>query len=111
MRRVLEKCKKSTNGKWINEGVIQVNKAIRSMELSGRQTNLSTKEEAELALRQLVSGIIPEWKEENEEEKKGAITIMKLWTGKMMNFARIQMKMWTETKNEHKVNVQRRWDN
>eukprot|EP00965_Chrysotila_dentata_P035784 1190910-Pleurochrysis_carterae.AAC.1 len=25
--------------------------------------------------------------------------------------ARIQMKMWVTTKNEHKANVQRRWDN
>eukprot|EP00965_Chrysotila_dentata_P033846 1126812-Pleurochrysis_carterae.AAC.1 len=97
------------NDKQINEGVTQVNKAIRSMELSGRQMNLHTKEEEELALRQLISGIISEWQEENEKEKKGMITIMKLWTGKMMNnWARIQMKMWTGRKNEHKANVQRR---
>eukprot|EP00965_Chrysotila_dentata_P188110 6172543-Pleurochrysis_carterae.AAC.3 len=29
----------------------------------------------------------------------------------MMNWARIQMKSWIATKNEHKANVQRRWDN
>eukprot|EP00965_Chrysotila_dentata_P229092 6196973-Pleurochrysis_carterae.AAC.1 len=29
----------------------------------------------------------------------------------MMNWARIQMKTWTGRKNEHKVNVQGRWDN
>eukprot|EP00965_Chrysotila_dentata_P114211 3775341-Pleurochrysis_carterae.AAC.2 len=28
----------------------------------------------------------------------------------MMNWARIQMKLWTGKKNEHKVNVQKRWD-
>ena len=28
-----------------------------------------------------------------------------------MNCARIQMKTWITTKNEHKVKVQRRWDN
>eukprot|EP00965_Chrysotila_dentata_P178534 5896288-Pleurochrysis_carterae.AAC.1 len=39
------------------------------------------------------------------------ITTMKLWTGQMMNWARIQMKMWTGRNNEHKANVQRRWDN
>eukprot|EP00965_Chrysotila_dentata_P210989 6186213-Pleurochrysis_carterae.AAC.8 len=36
---------------------------------------------------------------------------MKLWTGEMMNWARIQMKMWTERKNEHRASVQQRWDN
>eukprot|EP00965_Chrysotila_dentata_P035999 1198178-Pleurochrysis_carterae.AAC.1 len=29
----------------------------------------------------------------------------------MMNRARIQMRTWIATKNEHKANVQRRWDN
>eukprot|EP00965_Chrysotila_dentata_P257898 6213035-Pleurochrysis_carterae.AAC.1 len=28
----------------------------------------------------------------------------------MMNWARIQMKMWTARKNEHKAKIQRRWD-
>eukprot|EP00965_Chrysotila_dentata_P131058 4332445-Pleurochrysis_carterae.AAC.3 len=28
-----------------------------------------------------------------------------------MNCARIHMKTWIATKNEHKANVQRRWDN
>eukprot|EP00965_Chrysotila_dentata_P031798 1060483-Pleurochrysis_carterae.AAC.1 len=36
---------------------------------------------------------------------------MKLWTGDMMNWARIQMKRWMEKKNEHRAGVQRRWDN
>eukprot|EP00965_Chrysotila_dentata_P201621 6180665-Pleurochrysis_carterae.AAC.1 len=29
----------------------------------------------------------------------------------MMNWARIQIKTWITTKNEHKASVQRRWDN
>eukprot|EP00965_Chrysotila_dentata_P077308 2552588-Pleurochrysis_carterae.AAC.1 len=29
----------------------------------------------------------------------------------MMNCARIHMKMWIAIKNEHKAEVQRRWDN
>eukprot|EP00965_Chrysotila_dentata_P022447 743251-Pleurochrysis_carterae.AAC.1 len=70
------------NDKRIKEGVIQVNKAIRSMKLSGRQTNMNTKEEEEVALRQLISVIIPEWQEVNEKEKKERITIKKLWSGK-----------------------------
>eukprot|EP00965_Chrysotila_dentata_P197644 6178314-Pleurochrysis_carterae.AAC.1 len=53
MRGALEKCKKLMVDKRINEGVIHVNQAIRSMEPPGRQTNLNTREEKELALRQL----------------------------------------------------------
>eukprot|EP00965_Chrysotila_dentata_P039278 1305090-Pleurochrysis_carterae.AAC.1 len=96
---------------WTYLKVIQVNKAIRYMEPPGRQMNLNTKEEEELALRQLISGITPEWQEVKEKDKRATNTIMKLWTGKMMNWARIQMKMWTGKKDEHKVKVQRRWDN
>eukprot|EP00965_Chrysotila_dentata_P121248 4009034-Pleurochrysis_carterae.AAC.1 len=44
MTRILEKCKKLMNGKQINEGVIQVNKAMRSLEQTGRQINLNTSE-------------------------------------------------------------------
>eukprot|EP00965_Chrysotila_dentata_P182819 6037166-Pleurochrysis_carterae.AAC.1 len=36
---------------------------------------------------------------------------MKLWTGDMMNWARIQMKKWMDKKNEQRARVQRRWDN
>eukprot|EP00965_Chrysotila_dentata_P237874 6202173-Pleurochrysis_carterae.AAC.1 len=57
MRRVLERCKKLMSDKQINAGVIQVNKAIRSLEQSGRRIDLNTREEEELALRQLISGI------------------------------------------------------
>eukprot|EP00965_Chrysotila_dentata_P188753 6172930-Pleurochrysis_carterae.AAC.2 len=42
---------------------------------------------------------------------KGTIMAMRLWTGAMMNSARVQMKMWMEKKNAHKDKVQRRWDN
>eukprot|EP00965_Chrysotila_dentata_P134433 4445922-Pleurochrysis_carterae.AAC.1 len=36
---------------------------------------------------------------------------MKLRTGDMMNWARIQMKNWMDKKNEHRAFVQKRWDN
>eukprot|EP00965_Chrysotila_dentata_P018596 619122-Pleurochrysis_carterae.AAC.1 len=36
---------------------------------------------------------------------------MKLWTGDLMNSARIQMKNWVGVKNEHRARAQRRWDN
>eukprot|EP00965_Chrysotila_dentata_P261083 6214132-Pleurochrysis_carterae.AAC.3 len=59
----------------------------------------------------MISGIILEWQEANDKEKKGTISTMKLWTGEMMNRARIQMKTWIERSNEHRANVQHRWDN
>eukprot|EP00965_Chrysotila_dentata_P199983 6179709-Pleurochrysis_carterae.AAC.3 len=36
---------------------------------------------------------------------------MKLWTGEMMNMARVQINRWTDKKNEHKASVQQTWDN
>eukprot|EP00965_Chrysotila_dentata_P143642 4746298-Pleurochrysis_carterae.AAC.1 len=80
------------------------------MERPRRHMSLNIKEE-ELALRQMISGTIPEWQEANDKEKKGTIVTMKLWTGEMMNWARIQMKTRIEKKNEHKASVQRRWGN
>eukprot|EP00965_Chrysotila_dentata_P169492 5596225-Pleurochrysis_carterae.AAC.1 len=68
------------------------------------------KEEEELALRQTISGIIPERQEHNDREKKGTIAMMKLWTGEMMNRARVHMKVWVGKKNEHKAKVQQMWD-
>eukprot|EP00965_Chrysotila_dentata_P112981 3732711-Pleurochrysis_carterae.AAC.1 len=60
----------------------------------------------------MISGIILEWPHtDNNKRKKGIIALLRSWTGKMMNSARIQMKKWVDTKNEHKANVQRRWDN
>eukprot|EP00965_Chrysotila_dentata_P261465 6214263-Pleurochrysis_carterae.AAC.4 len=53
---------------------------------------------------------IPEWQEADNKKKKGVKTLLRSWTGEMMNCARIQMKMWITTKNEHKATVQRRWD-
>eukprot|EP00965_Chrysotila_dentata_P177699 5869859-Pleurochrysis_carterae.AAC.1 len=59
----------------------------------------------------MISGIIPEWQEVNDKDKRGTVEIMKLWTGYLMNLARLQMKNWVEKKNEHRARVQRRWDN
>eukprot|EP00965_Chrysotila_dentata_P084357 2785451-Pleurochrysis_carterae.AAC.1 len=59
----------------------------------------------------MISGIIPEWQEASDKAKTGTIEIMKLWTGDLMNSARIQMKKWVGVKNEHRIRVQRRWDN
>eukprot|EP00965_Chrysotila_dentata_P204609 6182433-Pleurochrysis_carterae.AAC.1 len=69
MRRILERCKKSMNDKQNTEGVEQADKVIRAIERPmGRHTNINNKEEEELALRQMISGIIPEWQENNEKE-------------------------------------------
>eukprot|EP00965_Chrysotila_dentata_P175335 5787731-Pleurochrysis_carterae.AAC.1 len=93
------------------EGTEQANKALRALERPRRQTDQRTKEEEELALRQMISGIIPEWHYTDDKRKKGVIALLKSWTGEMMNGARIQMKTWVTKKNEHKDKVQRRWDN
>eukprot|EP00965_Chrysotila_dentata_P092705 3059921-Pleurochrysis_carterae.AAC.1 len=55
----------------------------------------------------MISGIIPEWQEADVKKKKGAITVLRSWTGDMMNHARIQMKTWITIKNEHKASVKR----
>eukprot|EP00965_Chrysotila_dentata_P234798 6200384-Pleurochrysis_carterae.AAC.4 len=67
------------------------------------------REEEELALRQTISGILPEWQEKDTKKKSGVVTQLKLWTGEMMNCARIHMKMWITIKNEYEAEVQRRW--
>eukprot|EP00965_Chrysotila_dentata_P034409 1145559-Pleurochrysis_carterae.AAC.1 len=59
----------------------------------------------------MISGILPEWQEADDKKKKGVIAMLRSWTGEMMIYAMIQMKTWITIKNEHKANVQRRWDN
>eukprot|EP00965_Chrysotila_dentata_P241574 6204362-Pleurochrysis_carterae.AAC.2 len=71
------------------------------MERPRRQANMRIKEEEELALRQMISGIIPEWQETENKREKGTIAMMRLWTGEMMNNAGTQMKTWMEKKKEH----------
>eukprot|EP00965_Chrysotila_dentata_P249603 6208978-Pleurochrysis_carterae.AAC.8 len=68
-----------------NAGVMQADHALRALEQTGRQVNQNVSEDEELALRQMVSGIIPEWKEGSDKGKRDTIKIMKLWTGDMMN--------------------------
>eukprot|EP00965_Chrysotila_dentata_P090138 2975223-Pleurochrysis_carterae.AAC.1 len=93
------------------EGVEQVIKALSALERPRRQTDHRLKEEEELALKQMISGIIPEWRHTDNKGKKGVIDQLGSWTVEMTNCARIQMKTWTAMKNEHKADVQRRWDN
>eukprot|EP00965_Chrysotila_dentata_P261208 6214177-Pleurochrysis_carterae.AAC.3 len=111
MRNTLEKCKNLMNDKQNKAGVTQADKAIRTLERSRKHRNPTIKEEEELALRQMISGIIPEWKEANDREKEETIAMMKSWTGEMMYRARIQMKVWIGKKNEHRAKVQQRWEN
>eukprot|EP00965_Chrysotila_dentata_P245282 6206462-Pleurochrysis_carterae.AAC.2 len=75
-----------------NEGVEQTDIALRALEWPRRQTDPRLKEEEELALKQVISGIIPDWQETDTKRKKGVIALFRLWTGEMMNWARIQMK-------------------
>eukprot|EP00965_Chrysotila_dentata_P179715 5934228-Pleurochrysis_carterae.AAC.1 len=53
----------------------------------------------------MISGIIPEWCNTDNKREKGVKALLRLWTGEMMNCARIQMKtwIWITTKNEHKA--------
>eukprot|EP00965_Chrysotila_dentata_P184401 6087572-Pleurochrysis_carterae.AAC.2 len=90
-----------------NEGVIRADRAIRALELPRRHMNPGTREEEELALRQMISGIIPEWQEANDKEEKGTIALVSLWTGELVNAARMQMKTWLEKRNEHKKTASR----
>eukprot|EP00965_Chrysotila_dentata_P011593 379276-Pleurochrysis_carterae.AAC.1 len=94
-----------------SEGVEQASKALRALERPRRQTEQRLKEEEELALKQIIAGIIPEWHDVNDRRKEGVVAMLKIWTAEMMNLARTQMKTWIAIKNEHKVKVQRRWDN
>eukprot|EP00965_Chrysotila_dentata_P141136 4664744-Pleurochrysis_carterae.AAC.1 len=111
MKRALGKCKKLVSDINNSEGVEQSAKVLGALEGPRRQTNLMIKEEQELALEQLISGIIPKWRESDNKKKKGVMALFRLWTEEMMNWARIQMKTWIATKNEHTANVQRRWEN
>eukprot|EP00965_Chrysotila_dentata_P167834 5542472-Pleurochrysis_carterae.AAC.1 len=75
-----------------SEGAEQASKALRALERPRRQTDLRLKEEEESALKLMISGIIPEWRETDMKRKKGVIALLGSWTGEMMNWARIQMK-------------------
>eukprot|EP00965_Chrysotila_dentata_P169491 5596167-Pleurochrysis_carterae.AAC.2 len=109
--RALQKSKKLMCDKHNSAGVIQAEKALRALEQPRIQATQNVRENEEQALRQMVTGIIPEWQEVNDEGKGSTIEIMKLWTGDMVNLARVQMKNWMEKKNGHRAGVQRRWDN
>eukprot|EP00965_Chrysotila_dentata_P263358 6214816-Pleurochrysis_carterae.AAC.4 len=76
-----------------------------------QQTDRRLKAEEELALRQLISGILPEWQDTDNKREKGVVALLTSWMADTMNWARIQMKTWVTTKNEHKACVQRRCDN
>eukprot|EP00965_Chrysotila_dentata_P237752 6202101-Pleurochrysis_carterae.AAC.4 len=51
-----------------SEGVVQADKAIQAIERPRRQSNPKIKEEEELALREMISGIVPEWKEAKDNK-------------------------------------------
>eukprot|EP00965_Chrysotila_dentata_P198091 6178580-Pleurochrysis_carterae.AAC.3 len=61
-----------------NAGVTQADKALRAIEQPRRQATKYVREDGEQALRQMVSGIIPEWQEVSDKGKRGTIEIIKL---------------------------------
>eukprot|EP00965_Chrysotila_dentata_P026157 867019-Pleurochrysis_carterae.AAC.1 len=83
-------------------GIEQADNAVRALERPRRHTDLNIKKEEELALRQMISGIIPEWHEADDKKKKGVMAMLRSWTGEMMNHARIQMKTWIAIKTNIK---------
>eukprot|EP00965_Chrysotila_dentata_P181788 6001098-Pleurochrysis_carterae.AAC.3 len=103
MKRVLSKCGKLMNDINHREGVDQVNNALHALELPRRQTDPIHKEEEELALRQIISGIIPEWRDSDHKREKGVVALLGSWTGEMMNWARMQMKTWVIQKTNRKL--------
>eukprot|EP00965_Chrysotila_dentata_P144740 4781034-Pleurochrysis_carterae.AAC.1 len=111
MRRAIGKCGKLMSDINNNEGTEQAANAFRALEWPRQQTDWRLRTEEELVLRQMISGIIPEWQDDDNKKKKGAIALFTSWTVDMMNCARIQMKAWVNMKNEHKACVQKRWDN
>eukprot|EP00965_Chrysotila_dentata_P012793 422588-Pleurochrysis_carterae.AAC.1 len=54
-----------------SEGVEQATKALSALEWPRRQTDQRLKDEEELALKQMISGIIPEWCNTDNKRKKG----------------------------------------
>eukprot|EP00965_Chrysotila_dentata_P237372 6201866-Pleurochrysis_carterae.AAC.1 len=112
MRRTLEeKCRKLMMDTKNRKGEIQAEKALQAIQWPRGHKDRKVMEEEELASRQMISGIMPEWQQVEDTQKKGAVVMMKLWTGELMNWARTHMKIWIEKKNEHKAGVQWRWDN
>eukprot|EP00965_Chrysotila_dentata_P223155 6193409-Pleurochrysis_carterae.AAC.3 len=81
-----------------SEGVEQAVKALGALERPRRQTDPKIREENELALKQMVAGLIPEWQEADQKREKGVIALLRTWTREMMNCARMQMKTWITTK-------------
>eukprot|EP00965_Chrysotila_dentata_P196831 6177834-Pleurochrysis_carterae.AAC.1 len=67
-------------GLYIVEGVEQTDRALRALEPPRRQTDPRLKEEEELALKQVISSIIPEWQETDNKWKKGVIALFRLET-------------------------------
>eukprot|EP00965_Chrysotila_dentata_P049454 1639635-Pleurochrysis_carterae.AAC.1 len=88
MRRILEKCRKLMSDTQNEKGGIQAEKAIQAIERFRGHKNRKVEEEEELALRQMISGIIPEWQQANDTKKKWAVVTMRLWTGELMSWAR-----------------------
>eukprot|EP00965_Chrysotila_dentata_P258944 6213401-Pleurochrysis_carterae.AAC.1 len=70
MRVALQKSKKLMRDIQNSAGVIQMdNKALRALQQPRRQANQGVREDEEQALRQMISGTIPEWQEASDKEK------------------------------------------
>eukprot|EP00965_Chrysotila_dentata_P048165 1597290-Pleurochrysis_carterae.AAC.1 len=71
MKRALGKCGKLMSDVNNSEGVEQATKALCALEQPRRQMDPRLKEQEELALKQMIPGIIPEWRDTDNKRKKG----------------------------------------
>eukprot|EP00965_Chrysotila_dentata_P093505 3089145-Pleurochrysis_carterae.AAC.1 len=85
IRRILDKCRKLMNETQNRKGEIQAEYAIQAIQPVRGHSDRKVRELEELALKQMVSGIIPEWQQLDDKKRKGAIATMRLWTGELMN--------------------------
>eukprot|EP00965_Chrysotila_dentata_P052644 1746977-Pleurochrysis_carterae.AAC.1 len=77
MRRILEKGRKLMNDTQNKKGEIQAEKAIQAIQQDWGHKDRRVREEEELALNQMISGVIPEWQHADDtKKKKGAIVLM-----------------------------------
>eukprot|EP00965_Chrysotila_dentata_P188639 6172859-Pleurochrysis_carterae.AAC.2 len=72
MKEALGKCDKLMSGINNSEGIEQATRALSALEQPRRQTDLRLKEEEDSTLKQMISGIIPEWRDTDNRRKKGS---------------------------------------
>eukprot|EP00965_Chrysotila_dentata_P101442 3348931-Pleurochrysis_carterae.AAC.2 len=73
--------------------------------------NANAAEEQKCALKQTVAGIIPEWRQRDEEERKKNTGLVKLHMEGIAVQAMTHMNSWRDSLCNNNPIVQERWDN